>query len=102
MAGPLKIRIQGSDALDDAPLAEDFLRQITDFLDVLKGVEEAISGESGAVLRWRITNASRRSPVEIEATPFASEFGVNIDQRAQIVEAAFANGLTQIAAGGGC
>lgn len=100
MTGPLKIRIQGSDGLDDAPGAEDFLRQISDFLDLLKDVEQAIAGESGSAIKWRITGASRNSPVEIEATPFAQDFGVTIDQRVQVVEVAVSAGLAQIAAGG--
>lgn len=100
MTGPLKIRIQGSDALDDVPGAEDFLRQISDFLEVLKEVEQAIAGETGAVIKWRITGASRKSPVEIEATPFAQDYGVSIDERVRVVEVAVSAGLAQIAAGG--
>lgn len=100
MTGPLKIRIQGSDGLDDAPGAEDFLRQISDFLDVLKDVEQAIAGETGSVIKWRITGASRNSPVEIEATPFAQDYGVTIDERVRVVEVAVSAGLAQIAAGG--
>lgn len=100
MSDALKIRIKGSDGLDDAPPADDFLRQIGDFLDVLKGVEQAISGSTGAVIQWRITGASRNSPVEIEATPYAREFGVNIDERVRVVEVAVSAGLAQISAGG--
>src|SRR5690606_33186302 len=39
-------------------------------------------------------------PVEIEASPYPQDYGVNIDERVRVVEVAVSAGLAQISAGG--
>lgn len=46
MAKPIRISIKGSENTGtDAPTVDDFLGQVRDFLDVLKGVEKAVSDD---------------------------------------------------------
>jgi hypothetical protein len=93
---PIKIKISGSGPETDAPSLDDLLLQVRDVLDVLQGVEEAIAGEGEGAITWRVTNASRSSPLQMELTPYAREFAVNVDHRAMLVVSATAAGLQAI------
>ena len=97
MAQPIKITIAGTDTDgEDAPTVEDLLSQILDFVFILHGVERAVAGDGREELVWRVTNATKSSPLTFEVTPFPKAYGMNIDRRATTVVEATAKGLAQI------
>ncbi len=96
MGKRITLRIQGSGGETDAPTVQDFLGQLRDFFDILKGVEEAVSSDAKNVIEWRIVAASMNSPIRIEAEAFPWEFGVNVDQRVHAVVKNAAEGLRQL------
>jgi hypothetical protein len=101
MAKPIKITVRGTATDgDDAPTVEDLLAQIQDLVDVLHGVEAAIAGEGKIELVWRVTDATKNSPLTFEVTPFPKSYAMNIDQRADEVIGVAAKGLDQISKGG--
>ena len=97
MAHPIEITIQGTDTDgEDAPTVEDLLSQIQDFVFILHGVERAVAEDGREELVWRVTNATKKSPITFEVTPFPKTHGMNIDRRAATVVGATAKGLVQI------
>ncbi|MYB89084.1 MAG: hypothetical protein F4X93_03885 [Proteobacteria bacterium] len=100
MAKPIKITVKAKDTDgQDAPTVEDLLSQIQDFVDVLHGVENAVTDENGELV-WRVTDITRNSPFTFEVTPYSKTFGVNIDSRATKVVETTAKGLSQITESG--
>lgn len=100
MSQAVKITIIGSgDTGTDAPSAEDFLGQVSDFLEVLKGVEKAIDDKGETHIIWRVTNAHMNSPLLVELTPYAKNPAISILDRAEKVEVATANGILAIEGG---
>lgn len=97
---PIRITIKASDGGADAPTVEDLLGQVGDLVKVLEGVEEAIAGDDETALIWRVTDATRNSPLTFEITPFPRNPAMNIDQRAFHVERATVGGLTALRTGG--
>ena len=100
MAQPIKISVKGTDTEGegvDAPTVEDLLSQVQDFVSILRGVEKAVAIDGKEHLVWRVTDATRNSPITFEVTPFPRTHGMNIDSRAAAVVSAAANGLAQIA-----
>ena len=98
MAQPIEIAIKGTDVDgEDAPTVEDLLGQIQDFVFILHGVERAVAADGREELVWRVTNATKNSPITFEVTPFPRTHGMNIDRRAATVVGATARGLSQIA-----
>ena len=97
MAKPIKITVRGTDSLgDDAPTVEDLLSQIQDFVSVLHGVEDVIAGNGKEEIIWRVTDASRNSPLTFEITPYPRNHAMNIDKRASEVVKATALGFNTI------
>ena len=97
MAKPIKITIKGSDDTgSDAPTVDDFLGQVRDFLDVLRGVEKAVSDDGENEIVWRVTNAQMNSPIWVELTPFAKNPAIYVDARAEQVERVAMEGLRAI------
>jgi hypothetical protein len=97
LAKPIKITIRGKDNLGiDAPTVEDLLSQIQDFICILHGVEEAIDERNSAEIVWRVTDASKNSPLTLEVTPFPKQHAMNIDNRASKVVSATASGISSI------
>ena len=99
MAQPIKISVKGTDAEGegiDAPTVEDLLSQVQDFVSILRGVEKAVAEDGKEHLVWRVTDATRNSPITFEVTPFPRTHGMNIDVRAATVVDAAAKGLAQI------
>lgn len=98
MVSPIKITVRGTDRDgEDAPTVEDLLAQIQDFVAILSGVEDAISlGEKREIV-WRVTNASKNSPLSFEITPFPIEHAMNIDRRATQVVISATRGVKEIA-----
>lgn len=100
MAKPIKITIRGTDNRgNDAPTVEDLLSQIQDFVSLLHGVEGAIAQNGTVEIDWRVTNASKNSPLTIEVTPFPRNFAMNIDGRAAQVVLATSRGIDALASG---
>lgn len=93
MAKVIKFTISGHGADTDAPPAEDVLDQIRDYLDILNGVEKAASGSPGSAIIWRITDASRKSPLALNIEAFPKHFATNIDDLYRIVVRDTARGL---------
>lgn len=92
----VRIQISGSGEGTDAPTAEDLLDQLRDWLDILRGVEEAVAPDGQPAIDWRIVNASRNSPLRIEFEAFPRHHATNIDRRAEIVLSQVAVGLNAI------
>jgi len=87
----LSIRAQGE---SDSPTVEDLLDQLRDYFDILEGVEEAVAGDDRRAIQWRIINATTNSPLSFEAAAFPVDFGVNIEQRVELVTRQTALGLS--------
>jgi hypothetical protein len=96
MTKAVTIRIQGHGADTDAPTASDWLDQIRDYLDLLRHVEEALSEDGQNAIDWRITNASKNSPITVEMAPYPKQYAVNIDRRADAVITRTATGLRDL------
>lgn len=100
MAKPIKITIKGSDETGtDAPTVDDFLGQVRDFLDVLRGVERAVSDDGENEIVWRVTNAQMNSPIWVEVTPFAKNPAIYVEARAEAVERVAVEGMRAIKLG---
>ncbi|MCV2892451.1 hypothetical protein [Lentibacter sp. XHP0401] len=98
MTKPIKITVSGTDHRGgDAPTVEDLLSQIQDFVYVLREVESAVSDTSSSEIVWRVTNATKNSPLTIEVTPTPKQHAMNIDMRAEKVVRATALGFQKIA-----
>lgn len=93
MPRKIKLAISGKGAETDAPAVEDVLDQLRDYLDILKGVEEAMAEDGKCAIEWRIVNASRNSPLSFEFEAFTRDFAVNIEQRTERVVSATATGM---------
>ena len=100
MTKPITIAIKAAKGIGtDAPTADDFLGQVRDFLDVLRGVEKALASDGENELIWRVTNAQMNSPISVELTPFARDSGIFVDARAEQVERATMEGFVAVSAG---
>ncbi|WP_291343711.1 hypothetical protein [Acidiphilium sp. 20-67-58] len=98
MASPIKITVRGTEIDgEDAPTVEDLLAQIQDFVAILCGVEESISTGGKREIIWRVTDASKNSPLSFEITPFPREHAMNIDRRAAQVIMSTTRGVKEIA-----
>lgn len=89
----IKLIISGKGAGTDAPVVEDVLDHLRDYLDILKGVEEAVAEDGKRAIDWRIVNASRSSPLSFEFEAFPHDFAVDIERRAESVFSATAAGM---------
>lgn len=96
MSKIVRFTITGHAPDTDAPSVEDFLDQIRDYLDILRGVEEAVAGAPGSAIVWRVVEASRNSPVMFGVEAFPRHYATNIDQRAALVVGETARGLAAI------
>jgi hypothetical protein len=92
----VKIRIRGHGAETDAPSAEDLIEQFRDYLDMLKGVETALAEDGQNAIDWRVVNAGKSSPLQIELGAYPRQYAVNIDRRTQAVVQRTAEGLTTL------
>lgn len=94
MAKPIRISIRGSSGLgDDAPTVEDLLSQIEDFVKIFDSIESAVSESRTQQLVWRITDATKNSPLTLEITPYPKNHATNIDRLAREVVSVTAHGL---------
>lgn len=93
MSRTITIKISGHGPDTDAPTAEDLLDQLRDYLEILKGVETAIADDGKNAIEWRIVDASKNSPLQIQLESFSREYAVNIDRRVDAVARGVAAGL---------
>lgn len=101
MAKPIRILVGGSQHHgSSAPTAGDLVDQIRDFLHVLQAAEIACHGK--AELRWRVTDASMRSPFAMELTPDSMVDGANVDHFASSTIAMALSAVNQAIATGRC
>jgi hypothetical protein len=101
MLKPIRIAISAANGNgSDAPTADDFLGQVRDVLDVLRGVEKAASDDGGNEIVWRVTNAQMNSPIWVELTPYATDPAIFVGDRAEKTERAFLEGIVAISGGG--
>lgn len=94
----LKITISGRGPGTDAPTADDFLDQVRDYLDILREVEGAVASDGQIAIDWRIVDAGKNSPLQLEIGAFPRTYATNIDQRVAVVASATARGLAELQA----
>jgi hypothetical protein len=75
---------------------DDFLGQVRDFLDILRGVERSILDDGENEIIWRVTNAQMNSPIWVELTPFPKNPAIFVEDRAEQVERATIDGIIAI------
>lgn len=90
------VRISGHNVETDAPTADDLLEQIRDYLEILRGVEEAIAEDGQRAIDWRVVNASKASPLSLQLEAFPHQYAVNVDLRVAAVVANTAAGFAQL------
>ena len=87
MTKPVRLTIKGAgDVGENAPTVEDLLGQVSDFVDILKGVEKALGDDKGGQIVWRVTDAERKNPITFELTPTPVNPAVFIGDRAADIE----------------
>lgn len=99
MSKIVKLLITGHGSETDAPTVEDALDQIRDYLEVLRGVEEAVASDGANNIVWRIVNASKNSPLSVEIEAFPKHFAVNIDNIASMTTRETAFGFAKLQSG---
>jgi hypothetical protein len=95
MARTIKLSIRAR-GVTDSPTVDDLLDQLRDYFAILDGVEEAIAEDGRRAIDWRITGASKHSPLTLEAAPFPKDFGVDIERRSEVVTRQAALGLVAL------
>jgi hypothetical protein len=93
MSDPIRLTISGHGAETDAPTVDDLLAQIGDWMVILRGVEEAIAEDGTTEIDWRVTGASKSSPLAFELMPFPRRHGMNIEGRTDEVKEHVSRGL---------
>ena len=88
--------IRAQNAETDAPTVEDLLAQISDWNSILRGVEEAIADDGASEIEWRVTGASKNSPLAFELTAFPRRHGMNIERRTKQVKEQISSGLSAL------
>jgi hypothetical protein len=94
MSNAIRLTIRAQNAETDAPTVEDLLAQIGDWNSILRGVEEAIAEDGASEIEWRVTGASKNSPLAFELTPFPRRHGMNIERRTKHVREGISSGLS--------
>jgi hypothetical protein len=96
MTKAVTIKVRGYRPDTDAPTASDWLDQIRDYLDLLKYVEEAVAEDGQNAIEWRITDASKNSPIAVEMAAYPRQYAINIDRRADAVIRRTATGMHEL------
>jgi hypothetical protein len=96
MSDPIHFTIRAQNAVTDAPTVEDVLAQIGDWNSILRGVEEAIAEDGASEIEWRVTGASKSSPLAFELTAFPRRHGMNIERRTKQVKEQISTGLSAL------
>ena len=98
MISPIHFSISGQSAETDAPTVDDLVNQVGDYVSIMRAVEEALADDGTSEIEWRVTNAKKNSPLELEITPFPRRLGVDIEPRVHKVKEYTAGGLALLAA----
>jgi hypothetical protein len=96
MSDPIRFTIRAQNAETDAPTVEDLLAQIGDWNSIVRGVEEAIAEDGVSEIEWRVTGASKNSPLAFDLTAFPRRHGMNIERRTRRVKEAISTGLSAL------
>lgn len=96
----IRFEVVGRGAGTDAPTVDDLLGQVRDFFGILSEVEAAIADDGTSAIVWRITHASKASPLALVAEAFPQKYATNVDERVSQVVAHTAKGLAQLQAEG--
>ncbi|MGC8468847.1 MAG: hypothetical protein ACP5NI_02970 [Acetobacteraceae bacterium] len=97
---PVRLTIEGAgQAGDNAPAVDDLLGQVSDYVEILKGVEKARGDDRENQIVWRVTNAERRNPITFELTPTPINPAVFINDRAADIERITREGLVALGNG---
>jgi len=96
MSDPIRLTIRAQNAETDAPTVDDLLAQIGDWNSILRGVEEAIAEDGASEIEWRVTGATKNSPLSFELTAFPRRHGMNIDRRTKQVKEGISAGLSML------
>jgi hypothetical protein len=96
MSDPIRLTIRAQNAETDAPTVDDLLAQIGDWTSILRGVEEAIAEDGTTEIDWRVTGASKNSPLAFELTAFPRRHGMNVERRTRQVKQEIATGLSAL------
>jgi hypothetical protein len=96
MDKPIRLTIRGQNTDTDAPTVEDLLAQVGDWFGILQGVEKAIAEDGANEIEWRVTSASKASPLAFELTPFPRQHGMDIDRRLHLVKEHVAAGMSAL------
>src|SRR2546426_4811326 len=94
MTEPIRLTIRAKDAETDSPAIEDLLAKIGDWNSILRGVEEEIAEDGASEIEWRVTGASKNSPLSFELTAFPRRHGMNIERRTKQVKDGISGGLS--------
>jgi hypothetical protein len=78
---------------------EDLLAQIGDWNSILRGVEQALAEDGASEIEWRVTGASKNSPLAFELTAFPRRHGMNIERRTKQVKEGIFAGLSALRSG---
>ncbi len=98
MISPIHFSISGHNAETDAPTVDDLVNQVGDHVSIMSAVEEALADDGTSEIEWRVTNAKKNSPLELEITPFPRRYGIDIEQRVHKIKEYTAGGLALLAA----
>jgi len=93
----LSIKARGA---SDSPTVDDLLDQLRDYFEILTSVEEAVAADGRQAIEWRIIKATTNTPVTLQAAAFPKDYGVNVDQRVELVTRYTAVGLNALRHGG--
>jgi len=96
MGDPIRFTIRAQNAETDAPTVEDLVAQIGDWNSIVRGVEEAIAEDGVSEIEWRVTGASKNSPLAFDLTAFPRRHGMNIERRTRRVKEAISTGLSAL------
>ena len=96
MSKKVTLSVSGRGSETDAPTVEDFLGQVRDYFEVLSQVEETLAEDGQSAIEWRVTGASKNSPLSIEAEAFPRQYAVNVDRRTELVIGNVAAGFQQL------
>ena len=98
MSSPIHFSISGHSTETDAPTVDDLVDQVGDYISIMRAIEQALAEDGTSEIEWRVTDAKKNSPLELEITPFSRRYGVNIDARVRSVKEHTAGGLALLEA----
>lgn len=97
MVKPVRLTVKGAGEVgENAPTVDDLLGQLSDFVEILKGVEKALGDDKGNQIIWRVTDAERQNPISFELTPTPINPAIFIGDRAASIERIARAGLVSL------